>query len=175
MPEVPVVKEPKGRDLARWFGFDAPLFRGNFFTVSPFALMRQFTEEMDRFFTPVARTDEAGFWTPTIEVKQEKGKLLVTAELPGLGKDDVKVHIDGDTLVLEGERRREKEEEREGYYHSERTYGRFYRAVPLPEGAKVEDTAAQFNNGVLEIAVPLSEVKGKTKEVPVTEGTKKAA
>ncbi len=114
MPEVPVVKEPKGRDLARWFGFDAPLFRGNFFTVSPFALMRQFTEEMDRFFTPVARTDEAGFWTPTIEVKQEKGKLLVTAELPGLGKDDVKVHIDGDTLVLEGERRREKEEEREG-------------------------------------------------------------
>jgi HSP20 family protein len=173
MPEVPVVKEPKGRDLARWFEFDAPLLRGNFFALNPFALMRRFTEEMDRFFTPTASPGQAGFWAPAIEVKQKDGKLLVTAELPGLGKDDIKVHIEGDTLVLEGERKREKEEKREGYYHSERTYGTFYRAVPLPEGAKAEETAAQFNNGVLEVAVPLSEVKAK--EIPVTEGTKKAA
>jgi HSP20 family protein len=175
MPELPVVKEPKGRDLARWFSFDAPLFRGGLFRVDPFVLMRHFTEEMDRFFTPAAGTGEAGLWAPVIEVKQKEGKLLVTAEIPGLDKDDVKVHVEGDTLVLEGERKREKEEKREGYYHSERTYGKFYRAVPLPEGANVEGTAAQFNNGVLEVAMPVAEAKAKAKEIPVTSGTKKAA
>ena len=175
MAEINVVKQPKPErpELIRWPGFDTPLFRGNLFALNPFALMRQFTEDMDRLFRQVPRAAAEGAgWVPAIEVKQKEGKLLVTAELPGLKKEDVKVHIDGDTLVVEGERKQEKEEKREGYYHSERSYGTFYRSIPLPEGAKTEQTAAQFNNGVLEVAVPIPEVKPKRQEVPVQEGAK---
>ena len=178
MAEVAVVKHPKkeGQELTRVLGFETPLFRGNLFTVNPFALMRQFTEEMDRIFgaTPQAAGNGAA-WAPAIEVKEKDGKLLLTAELPGVKKEDVKVHIDGDTLVVEGERKQEKEEKREGYYHSERTYGAFYRAIPLPEGAKVDQTAAQFNNGVLEVSVPIPEVKVKRQDVPIQEASKAKA
>jgi len=155
-------------------GLDTPLFRGSLFNMNPFALMRQFTEEMARIFGQMRVTGDGTAWSPVIEVKEKEGKLLVTAELPGLKKEDVKVHIDGDTLVVEGERKQEKEEKRESYYHSERSYGRFYRSILLPEGAKADQTAAQFNNGVLEISVPVPEVKTKRQEIPVQEGSKKA-
>lgn len=178
MAEVNVVKQPKQErpEMTRWLGFEAPLFRGGLFGVNPFALMRQFTEDMDRMFGQAPRvTGDGTTWSPAIEVKQKEGKLFVTAELPGLKKEDVKVHIEGDTLVVEGERKQEKEEKREGYYHSERSYGKFYRSIPLPEGAKLDQTAAQFNNGVLEVTVPIPEVKSKSQEVPIQEGSKKAA
>jgi HSP20 family protein len=178
MAEVNVVKQPKKEkpELGRWSGFDAPLFKGTLFSMSPFALMRQFTEEMDKMFaqtSPGLGTGAA--WSPAIEVKQKDGKLLVTAELPGLKKEDLRVHIDGDTLVVEGERKQEKEEQREGYYHSERSYGKFYRSLPLPENAQTDQTAAQFNNGVLEVTIPVPEAKAKRQEVPVQDGSQKAA
>jgi HSP20 family protein len=178
MAEVSVVKQPKQEkpELSRWLGFDAPLFRGSLFSMNPFALMKQFAEDMDRMWGQMPRvTGDGATWSPTIEVKEKEGKLLVTAELPGLKKEDVKVHIDGETLVVEGERKQEKEEKREGYYHSERSYGKFYRSIPLPEGAKIDQTAAQFNNGVLEVTVPIPEVKVARKEIPVQEGQKSKA
>lgn len=177
MAEVAVVKHPKkeGQELSRFLGFETPFSRGNFFAVNPFALMKQFTEEMDRMFGQAPRTEAEGAWIPAIEVKEKEGKLLVTAELPGVKKEDVKVHIDGETLIVEGERKQEKEEKREGYYLSERSYGKFYRSIPLPEGAKADQTAAQFNNGVLEVAVPIPEAKVKRQEIPVQEGAKAKA
>jgi HSP20 family protein len=177
MAEVNVVKQPKQErtELSRWPGFDMPLFRGSIFNLNPFAIMKQFAEDMDRVWGQMPRVSGEGAWSPAIEVKEKEGKLLVTAELPGLKKEDVKVHIDGDTLVVEGERKQEKEEKREGYYHSERSYGKFYRSILLPEGAKIDQTAAQFNNGVLEVSVPIPEVKKASKEIPVQEAAKSKA
>lgn len=177
MPEVAVVKNTKKEaPLNPVLGFETPFFRGNFFAVNPFALMRQFTEEMNRVFGPAPRAaTEVAAWTPAIEVKEKEGKLLVTAELPGVKKEDVKVHIDGDKLVVEGERKEEKEEKREGYYHSERSYGTFYRSIQLPEGAKPDLTAAAFNNGVLEITIPVPKAEVKRQEVPILEGVKAKA
>lgn len=167
MPEVAVKPvKPEKTELSRVLGFETPLFGGNLFTVNPFALMRQFTDEMNRFFGARALGNGAE-WAPTIEVKEKEGKLFVTAELPGVKTEDVKIHVEGETLIIEGERKQEKEEKREGYYHSERSYGSFYRAIPLPEGAKADLTTAQFNNGVLEVAVPVPEVKAKSKEIPI--------
>jgi HSP20 family protein len=175
MAEVSVVKQLK-RDtpeLSRWLGFDAPLFRGNLFNMNPFALMKRFAEDMDRSWgQPPPVPGDGATWSPAIEVKEKEGKLLVIAELPGMKKEDVKVHIDGDTLVVEGERKHEKEEKREGYYHSERGYGKFYRSILLPEGTKTDQTAAQFNNGVLEVSVPIPEAKAARKEIPVQEAQK---
>lgn len=175
MAEVAVVKHPKRQELSRQPGFETPFFPGNLFTLNPFALMRQFTEDMDRYFGQFSGVAGDGAWTPAIEVKEKDGKLLVNAELPGVKKEDVKVHIDGETLVVEGERKQEKEEKREGYYHSERSYGKFYRSILLPEGAKTDQTAAQFNNGVLEVSVPIPEVKAKRQDIPVQEGPKPKA
>jgi HSP20 family protein len=174
MGEINVVKQPKPErpEIARWF--EPPFFRGSLFGVNPFALMRQFTDDMDRMFAqaPRATGDVTGAWSPAVEVKEKEGKILVAAELPGVKKEDVKVHIEGNTLVVEGERKQEKEDTREGYYHSERSYGKFYRSILLPEGAMTDQTAAQFNNGVLEVTVPVLEAKAARKEIPVQEGLK---
>jgi HSP20 family protein len=78
---------------------------------------------------------------------------LVRADLPGLRKEDVTVEISDDSLTIQGERRDEHEEEREGLFTSERTYGSFYRVVPLPEGAIPDSGKASFKNGVLEVTV----------------------
>ena len=126
MAEVRVTKEPRAE---HWFGLEAPLIRG-FFGGNPFALMKHFPEEVDRMFgyKTIATPDA---WLPAIEVKEEKGNLSVTAELPGVKKEDVRVHVRGDALVVEGEPKYEKEEKSEGCFHTERSYGRFYRAIPL--------------------------------------------
>ena len=172
MTEVRVTKEPKAEyfETSPWFGLEAPLIRGSLFGVRPFAWMKHFTEEMDRVFGYKTMTTPSEAWRPAIEVKQEKGKLLVTAELPGVNYEDVKVHFSGDTLVVEGERKYEKEEKREGYFHTERSYGRFYRAIPMPEGANADNTTARFSNGVLNVVIPIPEFLPKTREIPVTEG-----
>ena len=168
MAEVAVTKEPKQETEAeRFFGTEAPLFRGSIFNVNPFALMRQFTEDMDRTFGSAEVSPNGATWSPAIEVKQEADKLLVTAELPGLKKEDVQVNITEDMLSLEGERKQEKEEKREGYYHSERSYGKFYRSIALPEGAKADQAAADFKDGVLRISIPVAAEKPKSKQIPV--------
>ncbi|MFN7931873.1 MAG: Hsp20/alpha crystallin family protein [Bryobacteraceae bacterium] len=165
MPEL-TVNKPKEKELIPRSMFDMPFFRGSMFHMNPFALMRQFTDEMDRMFTamPEAKTE---FWAPAIEVKRANGTIHVVAELPGLTKDNVKVSLTEDGLVIEGERKEEKEEKGEESYRSERSYGKFYRSVPLPEGALLDQATAEIDNGVLKIHVPCAEAKATRKEVPV--------
>src|SRR5215469_1859327 len=164
MAEVRITKEPKMK------GVEAPWFRQDLLGLDPFGLMKHFTREMDRWFGYDVTVAPAGEWRPVIEVKQETGKLLVTAELPGVNKEDVKVHVADNALVVEGERKYEKTEKHEAYFHTERSYGRFSRAIPLPDGANAEKATAQFNNGVLNIAIPTPEILPETREIPVTEG-----
>jgi HSP20 family protein len=167
MAEITVTKQPKRErdEISRSLGFEAPLFRGSLFGLNPFALMRQFTEDMDRTFGQLP--NGGARWRPAIEVKENEGKLVVCAELPGVKKEDVKVNITDNALTLEGERKEEKEEKREGYYHCERSYGKFFRSIPLPEGARTEQAAAQFKDGVLEISVPIPEVKETSQQIPI--------
>lgn len=92
-------------------------------------------------------------WSPQIDSFQRGDQFVVRADLPGLKKEDVNIEVSDDSIVIQGERREEHEENREGYYRSERSYGSFYRTVPLPEGAITESAKAEFNNGVLEITM----------------------
>jgi HSP20 family protein len=141
-----------------------PLFSSDLFQMNPFALMRRLAREMDRGFHAGL---ESSIWAPVVEIKEEAGVFRVTAELPGVKAEDVKVHVTADAAILEGERKREKEEKREGFYLSERSYGSFYRALPLPKGADPDKASATFSNGVLEIAIPVPEPKANSREVPI--------
>jgi HSP20 family protein len=78
----------------------------------------------------------------------------VRADVPGLSKDDLTVEVGEDQLTIQGERKYDHEEEREGVYRSERSYGSFYRQIPLPSGVNAEEASADFRNGVLEITMP---------------------
>jgi len=150
--------------------FPAFPFGGSLFGASPFRMMRRITEEMDRVFGKFApAVPEPEFWAPTLEVTQPNGNLVAKLELPGLKKEEVKVEITDEGLVVSGERNIEKEAKDEGYFRSERSYGKFYRMIPLPEGAKVENAKAELNNGVLIVTVPIPEKKVNIKQVPVTE------
>ena len=142
---------------------------------SPFELMRRFTDEMDHVFSGFGLSSGASghstaMWTPTVEVFERDNHLIVHAELPGLNKDDVKVEMTDDGLVIQGERKREHEERQEGFYRSERSYGQFYRLIPLPEEAQVDQAKAQFENGVLEITVPIPAAQQRHRSIPIEIG-----
>jgi HSP20 family protein len=93
-------------------------------------------------------------WTPAIEVVHRDNELVVRADLPGLSKDEIKVDLTEDAITIQGERKREHKEEREGVYRSERSYGSFSRVIPLPEGTMTDQAKATFKDGVLEVTMP---------------------
>src|SRR5712691_874791 len=100
---------------------------------------QRWNDEMDRLFDDVGSgrnlftgRQSVGAFAPQIEVFERGNDLIVRADLPGLAKDDIQVDINDDVLTIQGERKQQHEEEREGYYRNERSYGSFSRAVPLP-------------------------------------------
>ena len=106
-------------------------------------------------------------WAPAVEVTQRDGNYVVRAELAGINPDDVRVEITNEAIVIQGERREERDEDKGGLHVTERRYGRFYREIPLPEGAKAETARARFENGVLEISVPVEEPRSQRREIPL--------
>jgi HSP20 family protein len=145
------------------------------FGLSPFAIVRRLMEDMDRmleeFGSGRSSGPEAGMgesflqraglspvWSPAIEAFECDGQFVVRADLPGLTPEEVTVETAGDALVIQGERQSELNVEEQGVYRAERSYGRFSRIIPLPEGADVDHASARFENGVLEVSVPLPEL-----------------
>jgi HSP20 family protein len=160
----------QGRNLTRGYDpFGLSLLPGDIFRTSPGALFRRMSEEMDRLMGDYGRQrgEGRGAWAPPIEVTQQEGNLVVRAELPGLKPDDVRLEMTDDAIVIEGERREEHEESRGGRHITELRYGQFYRSIPLPEGANAEQAKARFDNGVLEITVPVQEPANKRRQIPI--------
>lgn len=173
MAEVKVSKEQSlaKRETPVPSAFFRPMFPfGRYFGLGPFGLMRGLSEEMDRAFRGVIPSAQLEPWTPTVDVRQCNGDLVVTAELPGLKKEDVKVELTDDSLVIQGERKHEHKEDHEGFHSFERSYGQFYRSIPLPEGAKTDMAKAELTDGVLKVSVPVAEEKKKTRQIPVEQG-----
>jgi HSP20 family protein len=187
MSEVKVEKQTtlakrEAPAMSTFNDFFAPMFPvGRFFGVSPFATlqtMREFSDEMDRMFRPGGIAGEGASlqpWTPTVDVQRCNGDLVVTAELPGLKKEEVKVEMTDTALIIEGERKQEHKEDHKGFHRFERSYGKFYRSIPLPEGAKTELAKAELTDGVLKITVPTPEAKPATRQIPVQAGAVKTA
>jgi len=150
--------------------------------------MRRISDEMDRLFENFGMGrglfqsepdqgrswDVGGYgagapsmWSPHIEVCERNGKLLIQADLPGMKRDDVHVRVEDDEVIIQGERRQEQAQNESGYYRSERSYGSFYRTIPLPEGTNADSASATFRNGVLEIELdaPRQQQRGRTLEI----------
>jgi HSP20 family protein len=109
-----------------------------------------------------------GLWSPEVEVRERGNNIVIRADLPGLSRDDIDLEVDDDTLIIRGERRNDWEDEQEGYYRSERSYGTFYRAIPLPEGVDPNACNASFKDGVLEVTLPRpQETQPKGKKIQV--------
>lgn len=157
--------------------FFAPMFPvGRLFGMSPFGMMREFSDDMERMFRaggPSAEGSSEQMWAPKVDVQRVDGQLLVTAELPGLKKEEVKVEMTDDALVIEGERKREHKEDHKGFHRYERSYGKFYRSIPLPEGVRMEQVKAELNDGVLKVSVPMAEAKKIVHPIAVQTGSEK--
>ena len=160
----------------------AGLSRPQRFGGGPFSALQHLADEMDRMFgdfgfarRPMAslwREAGADVWTPDVEILQKDNELTIRADLPGLKKDEVSVEVSDSAVTIQGERKREHKEEREGYYRSERSYGSFYRVIPLPEGAMTDQAKAQFHDGVLEITMPAPPSQ-RGRRLEIAEGHKK--
>jgi HSP20 family protein len=94
------------------------------------------------------------FSAPAIDMTEDEKAYTITAELPGLDAKDVDISMSGNTLVLKGEKRQEKEEKDKNYYFSERTYGAFQRAFELPATVDRDKVSAGYAKGVLTITLP---------------------
>jgi HSP20 family protein len=175
-------RSSQGAGLVRSSGDDAtarrrrsgliglPLSPFEMLRMTPFSFFRRMTDEFDRALQPFLSADEAGAtiaWTPTVEISEQDGKYRILAELPGLSPDDVRVEVEDDALVLQGERQVEHEGTEGGIRRSERQFGFFYRRIPLPEGANPEQAKAQFHDGILEITVPAPDRQTKRRQVQI--------
>jgi HSP20 family protein len=146
--------------------------------LSPFSLVRRMMEDMDRMWEEFGRPASgglAGLWSPPIETFERDGRFVVRADLPGLSPDDVRVDVQDDALVLEGERKSEFEAEEKGAWRSERTFGRFSRVIPLPDGAQADQAQAKFENGVLEVSVPVREDSSRRRRIEIQGASKSSS
>jgi HSP20 family protein len=102
-----------------------------------------------------------------MDVSERDGKYVIHADLPGLKPEDIKVEATNDALVIEGERKAESDETKGGVRRTERRYGKFYRAIPLPEGIDADQVKASFNNGVLEVSMPMPAQQSNRRQIPI--------
>ncbi len=130
--------------------FDLDKFFGDFWNVSP---------------TPSAE----GMFSPRVDIHEKNGMFLISAELPGVKKDDVNVVLDNGTLTLTASLENEHKEEEEGtVIRRERRYGRFARSFYVGKGVMETDIEAAFDNGVLKLAVPMKdEAELEIRRIPI--------
>ncbi|HKY31495.1 MAG TPA: Hsp20/alpha crystallin family protein [Candidatus Polarisedimenticolia bacterium] len=145
------------------------------------------SSEMDRMFDEVwgprgfgqifggRRGRRTGPWAPEVDVLERDGSFIVRADLPGIDKNDLRVEVTDDVLVIQGERRMEDEQEGEGFYRAERFHGAFSRSVPLPEGVDPSQVKASFHDGVLEITMPAPRRQARSRRVEIEAGAKSEA
>jgi HSP20 family protein len=107
----------------------------------------------------------SAIWAPPVDLAYRDGNLEVSVELPGVNDADIQVQINDDVLVIQGERRVERDENDGGIRRIERQYGQFYRAIALPDGADVERATAESQNGVLRIRIPIAQ--SQMRQIPV--------
>ncbi len=142
----------------------------------PFGELASLRREMDRVFGRLGFGEkEPGTWVPQIDVKTTGEDIVVYAEVPGMGRDDITIEVQAGTLTIRGERKSETEKTEEGWTIRERSYGSFERSLPLPEGVDPDTITAEYKDGVLEVHVPKGALPPPTHRVAIGKGETPAA
>ena len=129
-------------------------------------------ERLDRFFVRALQPwvndgpAEPGFWFPAVDVSENDHEVTIKADLPDVDQKDISLQVYDGQMVLKGERKFEKEEKKEHYYHAERRFGSFERTFTLPAGADPDKVTAEYDKGVLTVHVPKSEA-AKPKQIQI--------
>ena len=133
----------------------------------PFSLLDRFQRELNR----LGNWDQSGIdggnddasnvvtsaWRPAVDIKEEADRFVILADVPGVDPKDIEITAENGVLTVRGERKAEKEKEREGFRRMERIRGTFYRRFSLPDTADTDTIKARGKDGVLEITVPKHE------------------
>ncbi|NIO11300.1 MAG: Hsp20 family protein [Deltaproteobacteria bacterium] len=132
------------RDLVRW---------------NPFHEFAHWHKDIDDFFGLPFRSegevDRLSRWWPALDGYEKDGQYVLRLDLPGMDAKEVEIEAEGNSLVIKGERKSEKQGEEKNYFYRETSTGRFERRIALPKGVDTSKIAARFDKGVLEISVPL--------------------
>ncbi len=134
--------------------------------------MERMQEEMNRMFrfflspyqlgpgrtVQEAESAEMPYRKAVVDVQETDSDVVVTAELPGMEKEDIELNVTSERLEIKAQTRKETSEKKEGYAAYGRMYAGFYQSVPLPAAVKSEEAKATFKNGVLEVTLPKREV-----------------
>ena len=135
---------------------------------------RMFDEFFDRpigFRSMLSERDFSGAFSPKLDVTETDKALVISAELPGLEPDDIDISLDRDVLKISGEKRAEKEEKGAQFYRVERSFGSFYRSIPLPSEVETDKIDATFKRGVLKVNLPKTKkAKEQGKRITVRKG-----
>jgi HSP20 family protein len=127
-----------------------------------FGRLSDWQDELDRLFeSPLTG------WAPALDVKEDKDNFIIRAELPGLKREDIEVSLQDGALVISGERKEEKVEEGVEVHRQERYYGKFQRALTLPEPVSSNKVKADYKDGVLTVTLPKAE-EAKPKKIDVS-------
>src|SRR5829696_8568512 len=129
----------------------------------PFREIRSLQDEMTRLFTgamPASGNREEmahGSWAPSVDIFEDKDRLILEADLPGMSRDDFEISVENNIITLRGERKFEKKTDGENYHRVERSYGSFTRSFTLPHTVTAEGATAEFENGILRVGLPKRE------------------
>lgn len=145
--------------------------RGSLSAWNPFRELEEMRNEMSRVFGwPAGRGESDGLfesiWSPPVDIAQEGDHYIVKADLPGMKKDEIEITLNGDTLTISGEKKKENETKEDNYYRSERYYGRFSRSLALPSTVDANKIEASYKEGVLSVTIPKSE-EARPKQIKI--------
>lgn len=137
--------------------------------LDPFADLFRVQSQLNRLFDDgLSRIDSSRgtAWLPSVDVHEDSERLLFKVDVPGVRKEDINVRVDGGVLTLEGSRKLELEEKRQGYHRVERAHGKFSRSFALPDSVSTDEVHAELRDGVLEVSLAKKkEAKPRTIEI----------
>lgn len=138
--------------------------------VTPFERLWDVRREMDRLFEGYETGQENGntLWVPPMDVVETGEEILCHVEAPGLSRDDLDIRIEGNIVIIAGEKKYERNdsEKETGFRHFERRYGRFERSFTIPQTVEADRVKARYENGVLTVILPKAE-RSKPRRVEV--------
>ncbi|MFZ5655426.1 MAG: Hsp20/alpha crystallin family protein [Pseudomonadota bacterium] len=136
--------------------------RGSFFDLD---------KVFDSFLTPMQRLEQAetGFFAPRVDIHEHADHYEISAELPGVRREDIHIELDDGILTITAETRREHQEERQGrVIRQERRYGKYLRSFNLGQDIQDADISASFENGILKLTAPkVTEAKPRQRRIEI--------